>query len=106
MGGHTHLARLAWYPTGGRIAFVGHFVLFQGLAVADDCNLDAVEVWHGRMEDGGMEGEGEKRYCGRVPLRMATMLFDLCRVRQRVLRHVGIVGVYGFFPQLRRNQAK
>ena len=23
-----------------------------------------------------MEGEGEKRYCRRVPLRMATMLFD------------------------------
>ena len=23
-----------------------------------------------------MEGVSEKRYCGRVPLRMATMLFD------------------------------
>jgi len=53
-----------------------------------------------------MEGEGEKRYCGRVPLRAATMLFDPCRVRQRVLRHVGIAGVYGFFFRLSEKSGK
>ena len=51
-----------------------------------------------------MKGESEKRYCGRVPLRMATMLFDLCRVRQRVLRHVGIVGVHRFPSNFRKNR--
>jgi hypothetical protein len=53
-----------------------------------------------------MEGEGEKRYCGRVPLRMATMLFDLCRVRQRVLRHVGLAGTCAFFLQLSKKSGK
>jgi len=36
------------------------------------------------MGEQWMEGENEKDYCRRVPLRMATMLFDLGRVRQRV----------------------
>ena len=97
MGDRAHLACLARYPTGGRIAFIGHFILFQGFVVADDCDLDAVDIGHGESGGWRMEGEGEKRYCGRVPLRAATMLFDPCRVRQRVLRHVGIAGVYGFF---------
>ena len=52
-----------------------------------------------------MEGEGEKRYCSRVPLRMATMLFA-CRVRQRVSRHVVIVGVHGFFQLLQKKPGK
>jgi len=50
-----------------------------------------------------MEEEGEKRYCGRVPLRMATMLSTFCRMRQRVLRHVVMVGVRGFFSTLQKS---
>jgi len=51
-----------------------------------------------------MEGESEKRYCRRVPLRMVATPFDLCRVRQRVLRHVVIADLHGysFFQTLKK----
>jgi len=97
LGGHAYLARFTWYPASRRVAFVGHSVLFQGLVVAEDGNLDAVEIWHGEGGRWRMEVESEKRYCRRVPLRVVATLFDLCRMRQRVLRHVGIAGVHGFY---------